>query len=272
MSTPTGYLSNYAGDWILDRILIHGGGTRHLGLLAAGANDHTPGAELTSSGQRAVCTWSPPSNQTSGLIQAARFVTTPSSGTAAWWGVYGPQPALNAVIRITSAVGTPTTIALSGGPLVVPAGELVMGPNFGPANPSGYVVNDAYAQDLLENLLESSVTGASYLALHSEEPTRLGNPGSEFAGNDYARQPVTWTPSGARAMALSAQVDFEDLPNSELRWFGVWDAPAGSGPSAHLLAAIPRYTALPGPQTLDPLVVTTQQTLSVPAGDLVLTI
>ena len=111
--------------------------------------------------------------------------------------------------------------------------------------------------------------GPVYLALHNAEPTIVPDPSTEFAGNEYARQLCTWTTPSNKTSGLAAAVIFPDLPDDTLRWFGVWDAPSGSGPSAHLLFAIPRITSF-SDFTIEPLPLTTADNLTVPANDIVI--
>ena len=116
----------------------------------------------------------------------------------------------------------------------------------------------------LEYLLRTTPV---YLSLHETEPTVLltGCVGSEVAGNGYVRQPCTWTALANQTTALTADVVFEDVPDCVVRWFGVWGVASGS--ASPMLLAIQRTDALDVP---DPLTLSSDQSFTVPAGELVI--
>lgn len=138
----SGYLSNFAGNLLLSDYLINGYQT-YVGMLAAGTTGTTYGAELTGYTRQAAY-WQDPTNKTTALAAPITFPTTPTGQTLAWWGVFTSNPlpegydprglgagALIAVIARTVPVDASTIIAplaLTGGPLTIPVGELVIGP------------------------------------------------------------------------------------------------------------------------------------------------
>lgn len=108
-----------------------------------------------------------------------------------------------------------------------------------------------------------------FLGLHDTEPGLTGYSGTEIAGGGYTRQRCWWTVPGNKTSALgggwdddaglaTTSVVFESLPDGVVRWFGVWSTVSGS---TGLLFAIQRPT---------PLTISTTESLTVPALDLVI--
>lgn len=133
---------------------------------------------------------------------------------------------------------------------------------------------DAAAQAELTWLLNTPGNALSgwpttYLSLHNAEPTVLPDPSTEFAGNQYARQPVTWVAYGTRGYRNAAAVTWDYLPDDTVRWYGVWDAPQGLGLVAHFLFAIPRWTSSSN-SAIAEQDVTTTNSLTIPEYDLVI--
>ena len=75
--------------------------------------------------------------------------------------------------------------------------------------------------------LEAALLGPTWLALHSDDPTALASPASEYIGGGYARQPIAFAASAARAkVSVNAQV-FSGLLAGSVGWFAVWTAVSG---------------------------------------------
>lgn len=120
---------------------------------------------------------------------------------------------------------------------------------------SGFISN-YWGNQIIEDYLRTNVV---YLALHNADPTVLNDAGTEFAGNGYTRQPVTFTAPGAKTTGQADEVRFSALPDDTLAWYGVHTALSGG----NLLFAVPRPT---------PLVVASDEEHIVPVADIALTL
>lgn len=108
-------------------------------------------------------------------------------------------------------------------------------------------------------LSDHLVAPATYLALHTDDPTALGDPATEVAGGDYARQEVGWAAPGSRTTANTAALTFPGMPAVSVTHWAVWDAPSGG----NMLVRSP----LP-----EPVAVPASGHFLVAAGDLAITV
>jgi hypothetical protein len=85
--------------------------------------------------------------------------------------------------------------------------------------PTGYLCNWGAS-----TALEALLAAPTWLGLHSDDPTPLGNPSSELIGGGYARQPIAFAAAAARGkVSVNAQV-FSGLLEGEVGWLAVWTA------------------------------------------------
>lgn len=88
--------------------------------------------------------------------------------------------------------------------------------------PTGYIANWG-ANTALEAMLQAP----TFLSMHSDDPTALGSPSSEFIGGGYFRQVITFAASASRGkVSVNAQV-FTGLLAGSVGWLGVWTAVSG---------------------------------------------
>lgn len=100
---------------------------------------------------------------------------------------------------------------------------------------------------------------ATYLALHTSDPTVAGLLATEVAGGDYAREATLWTPPSSKTIGLASPVSYEDLPACVITYFAVWNHPT----AGNMLAAKLLSPALTMPDSGQ---------LIVPAGDVAITV
>lgn len=122
------------------------------------------------------------------------------------------------------------------------------------------IVTNDWGNAILQRYLRDETV---YLGLHDSNPGVLGDTGTEIAGNGYTRQLVTWTDPGNKTVANAAQLEFLQMPDCTVAFYGVWTLLAGGS----LLCAVQRGGAVP-----DPMVVASNQKFVIPAMDLVITL
>lgn len=84
-----------------------------------------------------------------------------------------------------------------------------------------------YFSNYLGNaVLARYLTGpGAYLALHTSDPTVLGNLATEVVGGSYVRQHVTlWASPASKTTANSELVVFDNMPACTVTYMSLWDA------------------------------------------------
>ncbi len=76
-------------------------------------------------------------------------------------------------------------------------------------------------------LTEYLIDRPTWLALHTEDPTVLGSPGTEAAGGDYARQAGTWSAPGSKTSATTTAATWTGMTACVVTHIGVWSAASG---------------------------------------------
>jgi hypothetical protein len=66
-----------------------------------------------------------------------------------------------------------------------------------------------------------------WLALHSADPTALGDPATEFAGGGYERQRITFGSPAGKAVTNNNNITFSGLPSGEVNFLAVWASLSG---------------------------------------------
>lgn len=94
------------------------------------------------------------------------------------------------------------------------------------------VLSNYFGNQILAHYL---IASPSWLALHSVDPTVLGDAASEVAGGDYARQRASWSAPGSKTVASTTALTFVGMPAATVTYLGVWDAASGG----NLLVTVP---------------------------------
>lgn len=114
-----------------------------------------------------------------------------------------------------------------------------------------------FANDVLTKLAQNH-----YLALHTDDPTTVGNPATEYNGGGYARQPINYTPSSNRTIANSNNIVFPNLNAGTVKFFAVWNQITGG----NCIYVIP----VPHPSGI--IIANSGSTLQVPVNDISITL
>lgn len=84
------------------------------------------------------------------------------------------------------------------------------------------------ANKLLEHLTGKSTYTKptnTYVGLFTADPTVSGvTAGREVSGGGYTREQVTWGSAADGFIANTALVEFENMPASEIKYWGIFDA------------------------------------------------
>jgi hypothetical protein len=105
--------------------------------------------------------------------------------------------------------------------------------------------------------VDAVLAGSTWLALHTDDPSPLGSGSSELLGGLYARQPIAFAVAASRAgVSVNAQV-FTGLLAAAVPYFAVWNAQTGG----NMLYVVVLD---------DPIVISDNGQLRVPAGDIAL--
>ena len=85
------------------------------------------------------------------------------------------------------------------------------------------MANSDYLADLImERVLLAF--DSLYVSLHGGDPGRIG--AGEVQGLGYKRQQIGFAKASPRAVGNRDAIHYDDLPQSDLSHFGVWDASA----------------------------------------------
>jgi len=64
-----------------------------------------------------------------------------------------------------------------------------------------------------------------YVSLHTAQPNDTGS--NEVSGGSYARQAMTLNVASNKSTANSSNIDFTNMPATNVLWAGIWDASTG---------------------------------------------
>ena len=121
---------------------------------------------------------------------------------------------------------------------------------------SDYYLSTNFGDIVITSYLTDNFT---WLALHSADPTVAGSTADEFAGYDYARQPITWAAAASKTTSNTAPIAFHNMGAGTATWFGIWDALTAS----NLIFAVMLPT---------PIVIASSGSLVLATGDLAITL
>lgn len=119
-----------------------------------------------------------------------------------------------------------------------------------------------YFSNYLGNLVLTKylTTLGAYLALHTSDPTVLGNLSTEVVGGSYVRQHVTlWTSPSSKTTANNELVVFDNLPACTVTYMSLWTAVT----AGNMLWAL---------QLGSPIVVVSSARIPIPVNDFALTV
>ncbi len=83
------------------------------------------------------------------------------------------------------------------------------------------VISNAAANRMLDAIFYNHPT---YIALHREDPSVLGDGGTEVSGSDYLRQVVTFSAAGSRSTGNTTLAQFVGMPETRVTHIAIWDA------------------------------------------------
>lgn len=83
------------------------------------------------------------------------------------------------------------------------------------------VISNAASNRMLDSIFCNHPT---YIALHRDDPSVLGDGGTEVSGSDYLRQVAIFSGAGSRSTGNTNLAQFVGMPESRVTHLAIWDA------------------------------------------------